>query len=159
MDRSLHTVLQHAERQRDEAQAALREAEGVIQRLQSQADQLQAYRAETNARHPAQGGRTATIELLRYHQAFMQRLEQAVAQQQAQMVLAQSRSAARRTQLLALETRVASVKKLIERRDAQDRQREAQQEQRRQDDASGRRPGLQGASPHGWRTTTQAVPL
>jgi flagellar FliJ protein len=160
MDRSLHTVLEHAERQRDDALTALREAEGVIQRLQVQADQLQAYRAETEQRHPAQGGRTATIELLRYHQGFVQRLEQAIAQQQAQMIQAQSRATARRAQLLALETRVASVRKLIERRGTQQRQREAAQEQRRMDDAASRRSVYEHAgSARGWRSTTMPAPL
>jgi flagellar protein FliJ len=160
MDRSLHTVLQHAERQRDDAQAALRDAEAAIHRLQLQADQLRAYREETQQRHPAHHGRSATVELLRYHQAFVQRLEQAIAQQQAQMVQAQSRAAARRSQLMALETRVAAVRKLIERRDAQDRQREAQQEQRRLDDGGRRRNVFENAgTARGWRTTSMPVPF
>ena len=138
MTTPLHTLLEHAERQRNEALGLLLQAEESARRLQQQGQQLLAYRDEYRLRQPGQGGRSVSIELLRSHHEFMQRLEQALAQQQGQLEAAEVRAATRRAELLALETRVASVKKLLERRGHDERRRTSRQEQRRSDDAAQR---------------------
>lgn len=138
MTQSLQMLLEHAERERDGARSALQQAEQAHQRLALQADQLQAYRAEYLARGPGRDGRAAPIALLRCHQDFLQRLDQAVEQLQHQQAAAGQRAQQLREALLAHEQRVASVRKLIERRGAERQRGAARQEQRRQDDAAQR---------------------
>lgn len=139
MTQALHTLLEHAQRQRDEALAALQQAESAQAQLQLQADQLDAYQGEYDARHPARSGRAAPIELLRCHLGFMQRLHQAQALQQGQLQAAQARVARQKQTLLALEMRLAAVRKLADRR-GQERQRAANTlEQRRHDEAAQQR--------------------
>ena len=136
MTQSLHTLLEHAELQRDESMASLLQAEDTAARLREQSAQLHVYRDEYRARHPALGGRAASIDLLRTHQAFMQRLDQALSQLRGQIEQAEERAQRLRVELLARETRVASVRKLIERRGQEAHRVAARQEQRRSDDAA-----------------------
>ena len=136
MTAALHTLLEHAERERDEALAALLQTEDAARRMRAQAEQLLGYRDDYRARHPAQGGRCANIELIRCHQNFMLRLEQALQQQQVQVQNTEARCAALRGALVALETRVASVRKLLDRRLHAARQTAARQEQRRSDEVA-----------------------
>lgn len=135
MTTALRALLDHAERQRDASLSALLQSEEGTRRLHVQARQLTAYRDEYRSRSPAAGGRSAPIELLRGHQGFMLRLEQALAQQQSQQRAAEARGQALRAELLAHETRVASVRKLLERRDESTRRAAHRLEQRRTDEA------------------------
>ncbi len=139
MTQALHTLLEHAQRQRDEALAALQQAESAEDKMRLQAEQLLAYQGEYDARHPARTGHAAPIELLRCHVGFMQRLHQAQAQQQGQLQAAQARVVRQKQALLALEMRLAAVRKLMDRR-SQERQRAANTlEQRRHDEATQQR--------------------
>lgn len=136
MTQSLQTLLAHAERERDESQAALLQAEAAARRQRLQWQQLQSYHADYAARAPTLGGRAAPIDALRSHHAFMQRLDQALAQQQGLLKAGEQRVADQRQQLLKREVRLASVRKLDERRQ-QEAQRGAQRlEQRRSDDSA-----------------------
>ena len=139
MTQALATVFEHAQRQRDEALAKLMQAEEAARLMLAQTEQLRNYRGEYAARSPARGGRSAPIELLRCHLAFMQRLEQALAQQQAVADSTEHHACALRLELVALETRVASVRKLIERRGQAQQLVADRQEQRRSDEASQQR--------------------
>ncbi len=136
MSPALTTLLEIAQRQRDEALSTLLRAEEAVRRMRLQSEQLVAYRDDYRARNPAMGGRSAPIELLRSHEAFMVRLQQALTQQQQQLQAAEARSTEARAALLVLETRVASVRKLLERREADQRLLSARQDQRRSDDAA-----------------------
>ena len=147
---TLQTLLDHAERQRDAALAALLQAEDAARRLRLQAEQLQAYRDDYHERRPTRAGRSSPIELLRCHRDFMQRLDQAVQQQQVQLQGAEARVPPLRAALLAHETRVASVRKLIERRAQEGRLAAARLEQRRGDDAAVQRL---------WRLGVDALPV
>jgi flagellar FliJ protein len=158
MTQALHTLLDHAERQRDAAMARLLQAEETARRLHLQAEQLQAYRHEYRQRHPAQGGRTASIEVLRCHQGFMQRLDQALAQQQGQLETADACCSTLRVELLALQTRVASVRKLMERRGHEAQRRADRHEQNRSDEAAARRRN-DHALARAWNAVTDSVPL
>ena len=139
MTQALQSLLEHAERERDDSLAATRRAEAASQQLRQQMDQLQAYRADYETRSPGHGGRAAPIELLRCHLAFMQRLEQALGQQAGLLQAAELQLLQQRQLLLARETRVAAVRKLVERR-AQDQQRvQARRDQNRSDEATAQR--------------------
>jgi flagellar FliJ protein len=136
MTQSLHTLLEHAERQRDESMASLLQVEDAARRLREQSAQLHVYRDEYRQRHPALGGRSTSIDILRTHQAFMQRLDQALGQLHGQIENAEARAARLRAELLARETRVASVRKLLERRGQEAHRVATRQDQRRSDDAA-----------------------
>ena len=136
MSNSLQTLLDQAERQRDAALAASLAAEEAARRLRLQAEQLHAYRNDYHERRPTRAGRSSPIELLHCHRDFMQRLDQAMQQQEVQLQGAEVRVLQLRAALLAHETRVASVRKLIERRAQEGRLAAARLEQRRGDDAA-----------------------
>ncbi len=161
MTAALHTLLEHAERQRDEALSAMLQAEAQLRRQQQQEDQLLVYRDEYRQRHPALGGRSTSIELLRCHEGFMQRLDLALQQQGGQVQHAEGRCSQLRTALVAQETRVASVRKLLERRGAQTSTLAARQDQRRSDETAmhQHRRRAEDAATVGWRTVTEAAPL
>ena len=135
MNPPLQTLITLAEQERDAAMAVLLQAEDASRRLRQQWQQLQTYHADYAARAPGLGGRTAPIDALRSHHAFMQRLDQALTQQQGLLQAADQRLAQQRQTLLALETRVASVRKLCERRQ-HDAQRSADRLDERQRDES-----------------------
>lgn len=160
MTAALHTLLEHAERQRDDALAALLQAEAGLRRLEAQAEQLHDYRDDCRTRHPALGGRTAGIEALRCHQDFMQRLDQALHQQDGQLRAQAQRCAALRSELVAHETRVASVRKLLERRGQAARVQADRLEQRRSDESAQNqfRRRDEGTPGSGWRLGAEAVP-
>mgnify|MGYP003374455562 CR=1 FL=1 len=150
MSSSLQTLLEEAERQRDTALTALLQAEEAARHLRTQAEQLQAYRADYHERGPTHAGRSTPIELLHCHREFMQRLDQALAQQQGQLRAGEARVVQLRAALLAHELRVASVRKLIDRRAQEARLVATRLEQRRNDDAAPQSP---------WRMSAQALPL
>ncbi|MDP2004803.1 MAG: flagellar export protein FliJ [Rubrivivax sp.] len=160
MTAALHTLYEHAERQRDEAQAALLQAEATVRRLQAQAEQLRAYRDDYRARHPALGGRSAGIEALRCHQDFMQRLDQALHQQAGQQQSCEARCTVLRSALVAQELRVASVRKLLERRGQAAQHQADRLEQRRTDEAAQNqlRRRDDGAHGAGWRLGSEGLP-
>jgi len=159
MTQSLAALLSHAERLRDDTVAELALGEGALRQLQLQHEQLIAYRDEYRQRHPAQGGRSTSIELLRVHQGFMTRLDQALTQMQGQLTQAEGRVTRVRQTLLAQEMRVASVKKLLERRHMQHAVTSARQEQRHADDAAMRRRRDDRQANTGWRLGTEHAPL
>jgi len=136
MNTTLHVVIAHAERQRDEALAAMLQADEAVRRLRNQADQLEAYRSEYRARGPASTGQATGIDALRRHADFMQRLEQALSQQTLSLESAGLTAARLRTELVAQELRVASARKLLERRSAEQQRAQLRLEQRRTDEAA-----------------------
>ena len=159
MTTALHTLLEHAENQRNEALALLLQAEEGARRMQQQSLQLHSYRDEYRLRQPGRAGASVSIELLRRHHEFMQRLEQALDQQKGQLKASEERLAQRRNDLLALETRVASVRKLVARRSHEEDRRGARQEQRRSDDAMHRVMRSDGSRGGPWSSNSELVPL
>lgn len=138
MSSALATVLERAEADRDLVQTALRRVEDQLRHLQRQADQLGGYRGEYQQRWTAQFARGSTTEIVHCYRSFMTRLDEAVDQQRAQATQAQAQAERLRQQLVAAETRVASVRKLIERRELEHRRVLAQREQRQADEQAQR---------------------
>jgi flagellar FliJ protein len=148
MTQALKTLLDIAERERDQAAAALAQAEQQLQAQRQQWDQLQAYQADYARRSPAQGGKAAPIEVLRCHQAFMGRLDQALDHQQRVLHAADGEAQLRRQTLLQRETRLASVRKLMQRRSDTAAQAADRAEQRHTDEAALQRHWHQRALTH-----------
>jgi flagellar protein FliJ len=132
---ALRTLLEQAETERDAALARMLQADEAARQARAQAEQLHAYREDYRRRAPALNGRSASIELLRCHQGFMQRLDQAIDQQRGQLARIEQQATEQREVLMEREVRVASVKKLMERR-AQEAQRQAARVEQRQTDES-----------------------
>ena len=134
MSTTLQALLEQSENERDAALARVQQADEALRQGQAQAEQLHAYREDYRRRAPALNGKGASIELVRCHQGFMQRLDQAIEHQKAQVVAIEKHAAVLRDQLLERELRVASVKKLLERRADEAMRREARADQRRTDE-------------------------
>ncbi len=131
---ALRQLLDHERRVRDAALLGLRDAEGTADQADTQAQQLHAYRSETVERWSARFREPGSVALMQCYQGFMQRLEQAIAQQGAAVQLANARLEQARQTLSDNERRVASVEKLIERRAKQEQQRAARREQSHSDE-------------------------
>lgn len=133
---TLHTLLQQAEGQRDQALAALQRAEELARRAQAQAEQLAGYRGEYRQRWSQQFSRQGTMDIVHCYQSFTQRLDEAIQQQNQQAAHTEAQVAQLRQQLVAAEMRVAAVKKLIERRTHEHRRHAERREQRQTDETA-----------------------
>lgn len=122
---ALAQLLDHERRIRDDALLGLRDAEGAGQRADAQAAQLDAYRSEYVQRWSARFREPGSVALMQCYQGFMERLDQAIAHQQAAVQVARMRLEQARETVREHERRVASIEKLIERRQQQ-LQRQAQ---------------------------------
>ena len=119
----LLALLSHSERERDFARAEAHRAADVHRRARLQAEQLRGYRADHEARFGArfaspEGG---AIDIVQCYQGFVGRLGAAIEQQERVVEHAARHGVQTDAALRALELRVSSVKKLIERRCAQTR--------------------------------------
>jgi len=133
---ALHQLLDHERRGRDAARLSLHDAEGSADHADAQARALDSYRSETAERWSARFRQPGSAALLLCYQGFMQRLEQAIAQQREITQLAHERLEQARRALLDNERRVASVEKLIERREQQEQHRAARREQTHSDEVA-----------------------
>jgi flagellar FliJ protein len=131
---ALDTLLERAIAERDQALLVLGRAEAALQRQQVQLAQLGGYRTEYHQRWAGQFSRHGAIEIVHCYQSFVQRLDEALAQQQLQVQAASAGVQRARDALLARETRAASVRKLIERRSAEQRLAHDRREQRQTDE-------------------------
>lgn len=134
----LLALLGQAERERDEALAQHQRLLAGHASAQAQAEQLLGYRADYERRWGEQFAREGKIELIRCYQGFMERLTQAVDQQRR--VAAQAAAQAERAQaaLVEQELRVASVRKLLERRVREARLQADRREQKQTDEFASR---------------------
>jgi flagellar FliJ protein len=131
---SLALLLAQAERERDEALAEQFRAEAARRAAVAQAEQLVDYRRDYERRWSAEFGREGKIELVRCYQGFMQRMTQAVEQQER--IAANATVHAERAEAIVRghELRVAALKKLVERRLREREVAAARREQKDSDD-------------------------
>ncbi|MEO8124704.1 MAG: flagellar export protein FliJ [Burkholderiales bacterium] len=135
---SLLTLLAHAERERDAALAALRRLQIEQRNAQAQADQLQSYRRDYEQRWSSEFSRSGGIAIVHCYQGFVTRLGQAIEQQTHVAQIATQRLTQAETVWREFELRVASVGKLIGRRNVALRDQEGRREQKLQDDQATR---------------------
>lgn len=135
---ALDTLLEQATGARDSALDAHRRALGAAEAARRQGEQLAEYRREYVRRFGFQPGRAGAVEVLRCYQGFMARLDDAVAQQAQVAAQAGRRADEAQAALRAAELRVASVRKLIERRAAEALQRRERAEQKASDEFASR---------------------
>jgi flagellar FliJ protein len=113
---TLVTLLQHAEGMRDTAQLSLQRIEAAAESARKQAQQLLTYRSEYEQRWAREFAQRSNMEIVRHYQGFMQRLTQAVEQQEHVVAHCTAQLESARDMLRSQELRVASLRKLIERR-------------------------------------------
>jgi flagellar FliJ protein len=131
---SLALLLAHAERERDEALAEQFRAEVARRAAIAQAEQLVAYRRDYQRRWSAEFCRDGKIELVRCYQGFIERMTQAVEQQER--IAAHAGVHAERAEAIVRghELRVAALRKLAERRLRQREIAVARREQKETDE-------------------------
>ncbi|MBB5205899.1 flagellar FliJ protein [Inhella inkyongensis] len=126
--RTLMLLLEQAERERDAALAQCTEAQTRLGRAQAQIDDLRRFDGQYHQRWHNEGQSGLGIETLRCYQSYGQRLLEAIGQQGQLIQHLDQRLQTCRAELQARELRLASLRKLIERR-----QQELLQKQERQD--------------------------
>ncbi len=131
---ALLTLLEQATAACDEATAELYLQLEQVRRVSSQREQLLAYRHEYEARWKTQFRTSAAIEVVQSYHGFVERLNQALEQLAQQATLAEHQEAEARERFVQRETRVASVKKLLQRRDGESLRAAALLEQKASDD-------------------------
>ena len=134
----LMALLAQAERERDEALSGMQRANEAHQAALTQAEQLVAYRGEYEARFREQFSRKSSIDILQCYQGFSARLGQAIDQQQQVASHAALRLEQSREGLRDQELRVASVRKLLERRLHELRQVADRRDQKQTDEFASR---------------------
>ena len=114
----LKTLLEREEKRRDEQMAAVRAAVANAEAQRQQADGLTTYRGEYCQKWSTQFQKAAQMEILRSYHGFLARLDQAIGQQQSVIDHAQRMVDVQRQKLVEREIRVATVQRLIKRREA-----------------------------------------
>lgn len=142
MDRQqlLQTLLEHEQARRDEALLQWREAQRQADAARDQADALVTYRSEYRKRWAAQFAKAAPIEIVRCYHGFVERLEQAIESQQLQVTGSAERMAAALARLRHREMKLATVRRLIERRQQAQALAQQRRDQKTTDEAAQRRP-------------------
>jgi flagellar protein FliJ len=134
----LMALLGQAERERDEASAAHQQARAAHEAAQAQSEQLLAYRSEYEARFREQFKSNGSVSILQCYQGFSARLGQAIDQQGQVAGHALRRVEQMRQLLLEQELKVASVRKLLERRLIELRQAADRRDQKQTDEYAAR---------------------
>ena len=134
----LTALLTQTEAERDAAVADHQRAQATQQTSQAQAEQLLTYRREYEQRWNGRFATDGKIELVRCYQGFMERLTQAVESQARAAEQAAAEVERAREVLLGHEMRVASVRKLIDRRVAEIHHGAHRREQKQADELASR---------------------
>lgn len=134
----LMALLAQAERERDEAQVQHQRARAAVDSAQQQAEQLLAYRRDYEQRWGRRFGSEGHIELVHCYHGFVNRLSQAVEHQARVTEHATKQHEHAQQALQQQELRVASVRKLIERRVQEMQRRGTRTEQRQSDEFASR---------------------
>jgi flagellar protein FliJ len=131
-------LLEREEAARDAARVEADAAHRNAAEAHKQAEDLVVYRTEYMKRWAERFATPSSIEILRCYRSFVDRIEQAITQQQQAAVRAQAAAGAARNKLLVQQRQVASVQRLIERRLAGERGLAQRREQKQIDEAAQR---------------------
>lgn len=134
----LMSLLGQIERERDDLALACQRAAQAQQTAAAQAQQLLTYRQDYEKRWAHQFRTDGRMELVNCYRGFMERLTQAVDQQRAVAARADTELENARVALREGEMRVASVRKLIERRVAEAQVTAQRREQKASDEFASR---------------------
>jgi flagellar FliJ protein len=131
---ALQVAIDVAARRRDEALQALMQQQRMQQAGQAQLDQLSLYADQTQQRWGARADTLVQPEVMRHHYQFMGRLDEAIGMQGSVVHNQGVRVELARKALLDAELRLASLKKLVERKQKELAQLQMQREQKQTDE-------------------------
>jgi flagellar FliJ protein len=135
---TLSLLLERAEAERDAAAQALHAASAQAQAARHQHGELAGYRQEYQQRWTQQFARSTTMDIVGCYQNFGQRLDQAVTTQGHVAQHADQRQDRARDALRQAELRVAALRQLIKRREAEAQRADERREQRSADEFAAR---------------------
>lgn len=137
---TLTLLHEQAQRARDEALLALRQAEARAQAARAQARDLGDYQQQYDRRWLESFRQQATgMAVVQAHQQFGLRLQEAIGQQAQQAAVLDARLAAARQLVVEREMQVAKVGRLIDRRQAERLARQQKAEQKAMDEFGAQR--------------------
>lgn len=135
---SLLVVLEAAEKARDEAVAELEGGRRAYDAARQQAQSLGDWRREYQQRWQSQFRQAGGMEIMRCYQDFMQRLGEAVSDQDHRVEQARLYMERCRAQLMERERKVAAVTQLMDRRQAELQRKQDRQDQKATDEVAAR---------------------
>jgi flagellar FliJ protein len=116
--RALELAIEQASRQRDEQARLHATAQRALTYARGQLDQLQNYSADTDARWVAGHALNLSVEMIKHHYQFMDRLQNAVHLQQGVLQNLQIQLDAAHQRVLQAEFRLAGFKQVLKTRRA-----------------------------------------
>jgi len=131
---TLQIAVEMTARQRDGARHALRDARASAAAAGEQMEQLQTYASETEARWGMRSGAHVMPEVLFHHRHFMGQLGHAMEMQTKVLEEHARRIADGESALLAAELRLATLKKLVAKRQREWALAEQRREQKQTDE-------------------------
>lgn len=138
---AFQVAVELAERRRDAARQALKAMQDAHQAAQAQLDQLAGYAAETQGRWGMRAGAAVQPEVMHHHYHFMGRLDHAIGLQTGVVRGQDVRVDKARQALLEAELRLASLRKVLERRRAELALQQQRREQKQTDERAALRVG------------------
>ena len=132
--KSIVLAIELATRKRDDLAKAAARMEKTLQFAKVQMNQLEGYAAETDARWIQSGTEGRSVELMRHHYQFMERLQHAIGLQSGVMANTGQQVEAAKQLLLQAEYRLAGLNQVLKTRQAEVLLREQRREQRQTDE-------------------------
>lgn len=127
-------AVEMAERQRDAARQALQDIRRTRHAAQQQFDQLQGYAEEIQDRWGTREDMVVKPEVMHHQYQFMDRLGQAIGMQTGVLDEQAARVQAAEQRVLQAELRLASLKKVVDKRRRELEQLQARREQKQTDE-------------------------
>lgn len=131
---ALIVALDLAKRQRDDARQRLQDAQALEQAAHQQMEQLKGYTGELDDKWGMRPDAVVKPEVMFHHYQFMDRLNHAMGLQSGVIHDRAAQVQKAHQALLAAEVRMASLQKLVERRQLDASQAAARQEQKQTDE-------------------------
>jgi len=135
---TLNLLVERITTERDAGQKALADCIQRAAQARNTAGELNQYRHDYEQRWGRQFAKEGTMDIVQCYQNFSGKLNEAISSQAQLATQAEARVEAARTALLAVEMRLAAVKKLIERRVAEMQLLQHRQEQKASDEFAAR---------------------
>lgn len=132
--RALELAIELATRQRDEQARRHAQAQKTLQFAHGQLNQLQNYSSDTDARWVGGHAVNLSVELVKHHYQFMDRLQHAVGQQQGVIANLERQLVNAHQMLLKAEYRLAGLKQVLAGRHAELHVVQQRREQRATDE-------------------------
>ena len=132
--RALELAIEQATQQRDAQARRHAQAQKTLQFAHGQLRQLQSYASDTDARWIGGHAVNLSVELIKHHYQFMDRLQHAVTQQLGVIANLERQLASAHQVLLQAEYRLAGFKQLIKGRRAEQQVLQERREQRSTDE-------------------------